>query len=132
MRVLTRDVSINTRTGEWVYKNATYPYRESTNDFGPAQDFSEYLAQACVKRLMTQCRIERAYSYDYGIDWILIRTMPTGWIYTKLPDMIKECLMRDDRVSDVGVSLEDVKSDSMLITLTINNVITTEVNINYE
>lgn len=122
MNLLPRDLTyFEDAQSEGVYPSTSYPYQHIENNFAPLQDFDDALFDASVKRLLTQSGVEEVYSETYGIDWITIRSQSNGWIKTHLPDLIKECLMQDDRVKNVEVRILDIAKDYIELRVTVNN-----------
>lgn len=82
-----------THTYKWDYDNARS--RGYT-------DHLEAMKQACYKIIYTERYRHIIYSWNYGIELEDLFGKPLTYVYPELKRRIKEALLADDRVSEVG------------------------------
>lgn len=121
MFLLNREYTLENRDTTYPYPSTTFPYQEVSNTFGPMQDYHAALLDSAVKRLSTQSGVEPMYSETYGLDWAYIRKQPDGWIYNNIGDMIKSCLMYDDRIKEVEVEILERVTNYLHLRVIINH-----------
>lgn len=82
-----------THTYKWDYDNARSK---------GYTDYLEAMKQACYKIIYTERYRHIIYSWNYGIELEDLFGKPLTYVYPELKRRIKEALLADDRVSEVG------------------------------
>lgn len=103
------------------HPNLTYRMNiEEETVMGNVTDNLKAVQQACYKILNTERYQYVIYSWNYGVELLELFGKPLPYVYAELPRRIREALISDDRVIEVGeFSVNHQKNDvyaSFLVT----------------
>lgn len=93
-------------------------------------DNSDSVFQAIVKMLSTDKYAWEIYDWNYGQEILKLVGKEFSYIKVRLPQIVQEALLQDDRIKDVtDFKIEKISSDSVLASFRIITIFST---INYE
>lgn len=95
------------------HPNLTYRMNiEEETVAGNVTDDLKAVQQACYKILNTERYQFVIYSWNYGVELMELFGKPLPYVYSELPRRIREALLGDDRVIEVGeFSVSHKKND---------------------
>ncbi|MCQ4637149.1 DUF2634 domain-containing protein [Anaerovorax odorimutans] len=125
-----------TETEEEQMTGRTYRLDEKNEIIAGEIDGREAIKQSLLLILQTEREEFEIYSGDYGIELMDLIGQTPPLVYVNLEQVIKEALMQDDRVEDVGdFSFERLEKHAVSVKFTVTTIegdidMETEVNIN--
>ena len=105
---------------EQTYTNQTYKLSE--NKIEGFTDGLEALKQAVYKILATEQYEYPVYDFTYGIAWKELIGEDRPYVRAEMTRMIREALLRDDRILGVDGFTYDFSGDVCLCTCTVTSI----------
>ena len=102
--------------------DTTKTYKLSSDKIQGFTDELEALEQAIYKMLGTEKYEHPIYSFSYGIDLESLIGKDSVYVQIELKRRIKECLFKDDRITDVSNFQFTVTGDEMLCVFDVQSI----------
>ena len=101
----------------------TYAMNLDNSIFTGKIDETEAIKQAILKMINTERYQHEIYSWDYGIELADLYGKPFDFVRCEIENRIRDALMADDRIEDVGeFEVERIGKRELLVKFTVKTV----------